>query len=249
MNEDKSYIGSGNILIREYGAAAPLIEVGNCSKLTLTHGEDVKQLKNFRRPGGGINKEVRRLSGVEMNYAFHDLTTENYARSLRSDTTAIVAGTSTDEELVAYKGGYTSAAKIITAITSVKSIGGVTTYDVGDDYELRDGMLYIPAGSAIADPVAGAANVEITYTYVAQSKVEAFTNTAKEYEVVFMGLNEAQSGKRVRITCRKVSGGVLKEMNAIGEEFGVGDVTGALQADNTVTDPDESPYYKIEMED
>jgi hypothetical protein len=249
MNQDKSYIGAGNILIREYGSAAPLVEIGNCSKLTLTHGESVKKLRNFRRTGGGTNKEVRRLEDIEMNYAFHDFTPENFARALRSDTTAIVAGTSTDEELVAYKGGYTSAAKIINAITSVKSIGGVTTYDVGDDYELRDGMLYIPAGSAIVDPVAGAANVEITYTYLAQSRVEAFTNTAKDYEIVFMGLNEAQSGKRSRITCRKVSGGVLKEMSAIGEEFGVGDVSGALQADNTITDPDESPYYKIEMED
>lgn len=249
MNEDKSYIGSGNILIREFGSAAPLVEIGNCSKLTLTHAEDVKQLKNYTRPGGGVRKEVRRVSGVEMGFAFHDFTAENFARALRSDTTAIAAGTSTDEGLVAYKGGYTSADKIINAITSVKTPDGLTTYDVGDDYELRDGMLYIPSTSAIVDPVAGAVNVEITYTYLAQKRVEALTNSAKEYEVVFMGLNEAQSGKRARITARKVSGGVLKELSAIGEEFGVGDVSGALQQDTTITDPDESPYYKIEMED
>src|SRR5688572_3553451 len=120
MNPDKSYIGSGNILIRVFGAAAPLVEIGNCSKLTLSPQEDVKQLKDWTKPGAGLRKEVRRVSGVEGNFAFHDFTAENFARHLRSDTTPIAAGTSTAEELVAYKGGYTKAAKIITAITNVK---------------------------------------------------------------------------------------------------------------------------------
>lgn len=249
MNPDKSYIGSGNILIRKFGSAAPLVEIGNCSKLTLSPQEDVKQLKDWTRPGAGLRKEVRRVSGVEGNFAFHDFTAENFARHLRSDTATIAAGTVTDEEMVAYKGGYTSADKIITAITSVKTPDGLTTYDVDDDYELRDGMLYIPSTSAIVDPVDGAVNIEITYTHAAQKRVEALTNAVEEYQVVFMGLNEAQSGKRVRVTCHKVSGGVLKEMSLIGEDFGAGDVSFGLLADTTITSADESQYFSVEMED
>lgn len=249
MKSDKSYIGSGNILIREYGAAAPYVEVGNCSKLVLSPSEEVKQIRSFVRPGGGLRNEVRRVNAVAFAYTFHDFDAENFARGLRSEATAIAAGTATDEELVAYKGGYTPAAKIITAITNVEPVGGGTAYDAGDDYELRDGQLYIPSTSAIPDPVAGAANCQITYTYVAQKKVEALVNSNKQYSVIFMGLNEAQSGKRVRVRCHKVSGGVLKEMALIGEDFGAGDVEGGLLEDTTIAATDESKYFVVEQED
>jgi hypothetical protein len=247
--DDYSYIGVGNILIREYGAAAPFVEVGNCSALNLALNEAVKQLKDFTRPGGGVRNEVRRVDGVDLSFNFHDFNAENFARGLRADITTIAAGTSSAEELVAYKGGYTPAAKIITAITSVKTVDAVTTYDVGDDYELRDGQLYIPSTSAIVNPVAGAENIQITYTYAAQKKVEALVNTITEYEILFMGLNEAQSGKKVRVICHRVSGGVLKQMALLGEEYGVGESTGALMTDTTKTGDGISQYFTIEMVD
>jgi hypothetical protein len=196
-----------------------------------------------------LRNEVRRVTGVDFGYTFHDFTPENFARGLRSDAETIAAGTATDEHAVAYKGGYTSLDKIITEITTVEPVGGGTAFDVDDDYELRDGMLYIPSGTSIADPVSGAANCQVTYTYVAQKKVQALVNSNKQYEVVFIGLNEAQSGKRVRVTCRKVSGGVLKQMALIGEDFGAGDVSGALLADAAVSASDESRYFYVEMED
>lgn len=247
--DDYSYIGVGNILIREYGAAAPFTEVGNCSGLSLLPAEDVKQLRDHTRAGGGVRNEVRRISGVELAYSFHDFNAENFARALRADITTVAAGTATDEPLVAYKGGYTPAAKIITAITSVKTPDGITTYTAGTDYELRDGQLYVPSTSTIVDPVAGAANVEVVYTYAAQKKIQALVNNITEYEVVFMGLNEAQSGKKVRVTCHRVSGGVIKQMSLLGEEYGVGELTGALMTDTTKTGDGVSQYFTVEMQD
>lgn len=247
--EDKSYIGSGNILIREKGAAAPFVEVGNCSALTLSPQENVLQQQDHTKPGGGLRNQVRRVTGVDMAYTFHDFAPENFARALRANVETVAAGTATSEAAVAYKGGYTPLAKIATAITSVVPAGGGTAFTAGDDYELRDGQLYIPSGSTITDPVAGAANVEVTYTYAAQKKVQALVNPNKQYEVVFMGLNEAQSGKRTRITCHKVSGGVLQSFAALGEDYGAGEVNGALLADTSKTGVGISQYATIEMED
>lgn len=247
--EDKSYIGSGNILIREKGAAAPFVEVGNCSALTLSPQENVLQQQDYTKPGGGLRNQVRRVTGVDMAYTFHDFAPENFARALRASVETVAAGTATSEDAVAYKGGYTPLAKIATAITSVVPAGGGTAFTAGDDYELRDGQLYIPSDSAITDPVAGAANVEVTYTYAAQKKVQALVNPNKQYEVLFMGLNEAQSGKRTRITCHKVSGGVLQSFAALGEDYGAGEVNGALLADTSKTGVGISQYATIEMED
>lgn len=246
---DYSYLGSGSILVREYGAAAPLLTLGNCSALTLSPQEDVKSLLDFTQPGGNARNEVRRLTAVNMNYTFHDFSAENFAIGLRSLATPISAGSAPDEEVVAYKGGYVSLSKLAATITSVKSADGLTTYAAGDDYELRDGMLYIPSDSTITAPVAGAANIEVAYTYLAQKKVEALVNANKQYELVFIGLNEARSGKRTRVTLHKVSGGVLQEMAVIGEEFGAGQVNGSLLSDGTKTGQGVSQYFTFETED
>lgn len=247
--EDKSYIGSGNILIREFGAAAPFVGIGNCSALTLSPQEDVKQLQDFTRPGGGLRNQVRRVTGVDVAYTFHDFSAENFARGLRAAVASVAAGTITDEPAVAYKGGYTPLARIATAITTVEPDGGGTAFVAGTDYELRDGQLYIPSTSAITNPVAGAENIQVTYTHAAQKKVEALVNPNKQYELLFMGLNEAQSGKRTRITCHKVSGGVLQQMAALGEDYGAGEINGALLTDTTKSGVGISQYATIEMED
>lgn len=248
-SDDYSYLGSGSILIREYGAAAPFLPIGNCSALNLSPQEDVKSLPDHTKPGGNKRNEVRRVTGVDMSYTFHDFSAENFARGLRADVTTIAGGTATDETAVAYKGGYTPLAKIATAITAVESVGGATTYVVGTDYELRDGQLYIPSTSTIAEPVAGAANVQVTYTYVAQKKVQALVNSNKQYEVLFLGLNEARSGKRVRVHAYKVAGGVLQQMALIGEDFGAGEINGGLLADTTKTGAGISQYFVADFED
>lgn len=246
---DYSYLGSGSILVREYGAAAPLLSLGNCSALTLSPQEDVKSLLDHTQPGGNKRNEVRRLTGVDMSYTFHDFSAENFAIGLRSAATTIAGGTATAEEVVAYKGGYTNLGKLATSLTTVTNMAGSTTYVAGTDYELRDGVLYIPGTSTITAPVAGAANLKVTYAFAAQKKVQALVNANKQYELVFVGLNEARSGKRTRIVLHKVSGGVLQEMAVIGEDFGAGQVNGSLLSDGTKVGDGVSQYFTFETED
>lgn len=249
MATDYSYIGSGNILIREYGAAAPLTEVGNCSALSLSPQEDVKELQDFTAPGGGKRNEVRRLTGVELSYTFHDFSPENFARGLRAQSTSTASGNVIDEQVVAYKGGYTPLAHLATSITAIRPAGGTTPYAAGTDYELRDGQLYIPSTTTIPDPVAGAANIEVDYARPAQKKVEALVDANKQYEIVFMGLNEARSGKKVRVRLHKVSGGVVQEFALIGDDYGAGEVTGALLSDTTKSGAGVSKYFTVELEE
>ena len=68
---------------REYQAAAPFIEAGNCSALSFSPQANSIELQNFTEPGGGLQNEVNRLTGVEMAYTFHDFSPDNIARGLR----------------------------------------------------------------------------------------------------------------------------------------------------------------------
>ena len=246
--QDHSYLGSGKLLIREYGSATPFVEVGNCSALTFSPQTNKIALADHTQPGGGERNSVERLTGVEMSYTFHDFAKENFAIALRGTSTNVIAGTVTDEDVVAYKGGFTPLAKIASGITTVKGASGSTTYTVGTDYVFQDGGIYIPAGSSIPAPVAGAANIKVTYTNAAQSVVQALVLTARQYEMLFLGLDEAQSGKRVRVRAHKVSGGVMQQMGLIGEEYGQGEVPGSLQTD-TSKGVGLSKYFTWEAED
>lgn len=245
--EDYSYLGSGKIYIRPYGAAAPFTEVGNCSALNFQPQLDKKTLPNYTEPGGGTQNTVERVTGVQMNYTFHDFSPENFARTLRGQVTQTPAGTVAAEAVVAYKGGLAPLAKLPTSITSVEPTGGGTPYTVVTDYEFREGGIYLPATSTIPEPIAGAPNIEVEYAHAAQSRVDALVTSAKQYEVLFIGLNEAKSGKPVRVVAHKVSGGVLQDMGLLGDDYGAGQVSGDILMDPSKVGAGVSKYFYADL--
>jgi hypothetical protein len=247
MAEDYSYLGAGKFKVREYGSAAPFVEVGNCSALNLSPQIEEKSLPNYTEPGGGTQNSVERVTGVDISYTFHDFSPDNFARSLRGVATVAVAGSVAAEAVVAYKGGATPLARIPSEITSVETAGGGVAYTEGDDYEFSPEGIYIPAGSAIPDPIAGAPNIEVAYDYLAQTTVEAMVNSSKQYEGIFVGLNEARSGAPVVVRVHKFSGGLLQQMSLIGEDYGAGEVNGKVLLDGTKTGVGISKYFKATL--
>ena len=245
--DDYSYLGSGKIYIREFGAAAAMREIGNCSALSFSPQTNTLSLPDHTKPGGGTRNRVDRVGDVEFSLTFHDFEGANFADFLRGTVTEVTAGSITAEQVVAYKGGFIPLARAATAIASVEPVGGGTAYDVGDDYVLQDGGLFIPSTSSIPAPVSGAPNIEVDYSHGAVQVTQAFVGSAKQYELLFAGLNEARSGKRVRVRAHKVSGGVLQELALLGEQYGAGTVSGALLAD-TGKGVGLSQYFTIEIE-
>ena len=65
--------------------------------------------------------------------------------------------------------------------------------------------------------------------------------------MLFTGLNEARSGKAVRVRAHKVSGGVLAQFAVIGQDYGAGEVTGKLQKDTSKTGAGVSQYFTVEV--
>lgn len=247
--EAKSYIGSGQIYVREWGSNDPQIEVGNCSQVNLAPQVESKTLPDYTTPGGGLASEVSRNTGVDFSYTFHSFNADNLARAMRGEVTIVPAGTVTDEAHASYEGGFIKLAKIPSGSIVVTDNTATTTYTEGTDYEVRTGGIFILAGTTIPDSVAGANNIKVDYAYAAQKRVQAMVNSAKNYEVTFAGLNEADSGKATVIQMHKVSHGVMSQFAAIGDDFGAGEVTGKLQKDTTKTGTGVSQYYYVDMED
>lgn len=240
---DYSYLGSGKIYLRVSGAAAPLAEIGNVSKLEFAVSEEVKELKDHTQPGGGTMNEVRRISAVEVSMTLHDLSPENLARALYGDASVLAAGAVADESHTAYLGGLVRLAKPASAVAAVTNQAGTTTYTAGDDYELRAGGLFIPAGSSIPD----ASAILVDYTALAADLVQALVDAGQEYELAFAGLNEARSGKACDVDAFRVKIGALSSLSLIGDDFAGLEVKGKLLKDTGKTGVGVSQYFTVRM--
>jgi hypothetical protein len=239
---DYSYLGSGKIYLRDRSGSLGFTEVGNCSALAFNVTEDTIELKDFTQSGGGTYNEVKRISAVESAITMHDLSAANLARALYGTTSAVTTGTVTDESHSANKGEFVPTNFLASAITTVKV--GASTKTEGTDYEVVPGGISILASGTIAD----ASTVLITYTKAVTDVVNALTSSGKEYEMVFSGLNEARSGKKVRVSAYRVKIGALASMGLIGEEFAAIEATGKLLKDTSKTGAGVSQYFKVEIE-
>lgn len=240
-----AYLGSGKIKMREVGAEAPFIAVGNCSALTFGAQLDSKELKNFTKPGGGTYAKVDRVSSVTINLTAHDLNGANLARATGGESSSVAAGTVTDESLVAYKGGTTPLSRPPSSITSVVPAGGGAAYAAGTDYLITPGGLEIPATSAIPAPTdATTPNIQVTYANTIQTVVQAMVNSGKEYELLFEGLNEAESDLPVIVHAYRVKFAPAQAINFIGDDFAALELTGTSLADANKVGTGISQYWK-----
>lgn len=240
---DYSYLGSGRVYLREIGTVTGLVEVGNCSALSFSVTEETKELKDYTQAGGGTYNEVRRISAVECAITIHDLNATNLARAMYGSTSTTASGTVTDEmHADVQKGDYVPTDLMPASITTVKV--GAATKVAGTDYEVRSGGIYIlPAGT-----IANNDDVLITYTKASADVVQALTNSGKEYELYFEGLNEARSGKKTHVRAWRVKVGALQSLGLIGEEYGALEVTGKLLKDTSITGNGLSQYFKVEIQ-
>lgn len=237
---DYTYIGVGKVYFREKGAAKPLIEMGNVTKLNLGVEEDVIEQKDYTSGGGGTLNEVRRVKGVNASMTLTELRPENVALLLFGTASAANAGSVTAEAVVAYVGGLSRLAHVNPTSVVVKNEAGSTTYDLGDDYEVRTAGIFIPAGSAIQ----GGDTIKVDYSYGAEDVIQALTQSAKDYEMAFDGVNEAQSGKPFVVDLHRVKFGAAKSLDLIGDNFGSFEITGKVLKDANISGAGVSQFFK-----
>lgn len=226
---DQSYIGSGKCYLREVGSATPLAEIGNVSELGLKIDEETKELRNYQTPGGGVLNEVRRVKSVEVTINLRELKPTNLAMALYGDTSAVASGSVLDEVVTAYKGGLCRLAHANPTAVVVTNSAGTTTYVASTDYEVRPGGIYILAAGAITDAQA----LKVDYSYAAQDVIQALTQSGKTYELMFEGLNEAQSGKPFLVDVWRFRPGAAQDISLIGDDFMALKLTGKALADNS----------------
>ena len=237
----------GQVYARPYGSATIPMPIGNVLELTLEHKEDVKKQDDMTALGGGTHAEKRRVQEVTVKMKLADLNVVNLARGLLGTAQGIEAGTVADESHTAALGGLVRLLHIApTAVVLKKGAdaASATAVTASGNFEVRpEGLYLLPAAIGITD----ADKLWVSYSYGAYAVIEALTTSAIELELIFGGLNEADSGKPQVVDIWRASQGITKSLALINKEFGTLDVEGTVLMDATKTGVGISRYYRASM--
>lgn len=241
MAQDYSYIGVGKLHLRIAGSASPLAFVGNCSALSFNVSEETQELKDYTQGGGGTYNQVRRVDGVEVQMTLHDLSPDNLARAVFGDTSAIVAGTATDENVgAAYAGGLSPTAFPINTASSVTvehaehaatARANSTAYDEGDYYvpATPNGYVYkcTVAGTSAGSPpsfgtTVGGTTVDGTATF--RNVGKALLVVDDDYNVSAGGITLTDApalydGEELVVTYTKAAGHTIEALLNSAQEY------------------------------
>lgn len=237
----------GEVYARVWGSTALPMPIGNVLELGLEHSEDVQTQENMRKLGGGTHAEVRRVKEVKIKAKIADLNVVNLARGVLGTVESIDAGTVVDEPHTATLGGLVPLEHIGATAVVVKKgpdAGTATVVDMQGNYEPRPEGVYVLPEAA---DVAALDKLWVSYSYGAYAAIEALTTKAVELELIFGGLNEADSGKPVVVNIFRASQGITKALTLIGKGFNALDVEGTVLEDPTKEGAGLSRYYRTRM--
>ena len=240
---DFSYLGVGKVYIREYGAQAPMLHIGNVSAVDLGVTTDSKEQRDYTTVGGGTVAEVHRIQSVDLSMTLHDLDKGNIARAFLGTASSVAAGTVTNEAVVAYVGGLIPLKYAVDTTQSATVVNGGDTYVAGTDYELSSGGLIILADGDIAD----GDTLSVTYKRLAHDNIEAITDNAKEYEIYFEGMNEAKDGRPVNVHIYRTKLSPTDKLSLINDDFASFTVKSKLLRDNSKSGVGISKYFKTQI--
>ena len=236
--QDYSFIGYGRFFAKEL-ISGDQFELGNLSSAVFSAEENERALKNFKTGQGNANSS-KSVDSVALALTLHDIDQDNLAMLLYGDPADVVSGSVTDESITAKVGGLSRTAQINISNVVVTDDPMTVTYVEGDDYEVTSAGIVALAGGAISDDDA----LLIDYDYTAAKVVEALTQSAKEYELTFVGLNDAQSGKAVVVDTHRVKPSIFQELALISEDYAAPQINVEVLPDQSKTGAGISQYFK-----
>lgn len=245
ITRNRSFIGGGTIYFKEKGAAAALMSVGNSDSLSFAINEEKKTQRNFQQQGGGNIASQSAIADVTASLNGLSFQPNSLALALRSLVNTITAVVVTAEAQTAYLDGFIPFDKLpdTGATITVTGTGGTPTYVAGTDYQVKNGGIFIPSTSGIADATA----IEVNYQAIETYTIEGITQAAVEYEVFFDGFNDADNGKTVTVKCHTVKFSPSAALDLISDDFGALPLTFEVLADTTKDGSSESQYFTVKM--
>jgi hypothetical protein len=234
-----SFIGSGKIKIADYSSGSQFSnrqfrDVGNASVFQFAFSQDLKTLRDFQDPAGGIADTAVRLDVASGQIDLREFNVANLAMALWGTTSALNATAITGEagHFIKINTFMPTNRLMNTSIAPVVKKGATTIlaadYTVSKAGITFNGTITTGGGVVDGDPIT------IDYTPVLGADVQALINTSPNVSIFFEGVN-AVTGKYTSVRIYKAKLGVPQNIDMIGEDFGSMTMSFTCQKDTTVS--------------
>lgn len=137
----------------------------------------------------------------------------------------------------------TVGATVSDGSTAIWTCAGKVALTADVDYVATAGGITLLDSAAVAPDE----SLQVSYTKAVGRSVEALLRASQEYELFFDGLNEARSGKPVRIHAFRVKLGATSGLDLIGDDYYAGEQAGKLLKDTTRNGVSESQYFRADI--
>lgn len=241
----------GQMYARVHGSSKPHTPIGNVLEISIEHKEEVETQPDMTQLGGGVHAEVRRVTEATLKMKLADLNLTNFMRAVQGTGKEIAAGTAAPKKYKAFRGGlivldHLSPADVVIKVGADEATA--TVVDAPGNFQVRhEGIYVLPDAAGIPDAALGT-DVWVGYAYGDYATIEAMTTKPVELELLFGGLNEADSGKPQLVKIWRCSQGITKSLVLLGGKgFASLDVEGSILMDPMKTGTEVSRYYSVSM--
>lgn len=244
MANVKVYKGVGIVSARRRGIPNALMrDLGDCEQLKIAHRSNSTAWKQHRKPGGGNLARLDNLEGVDLTVQMQEWLEDNLAMVTQGGLVTLAEETVSGEEVLLMPG---SLAR--TEFPGAKSL--VITQKAGStpiplsEVEVSAAGIRVKAGSTLITVPTPAL---LAYISTVATRLEALIEPGAEYEIVFDGLNEADSGRPVVVTFWRWKAPPAEELALIdaenpGKLLAKGEVLADLSRP-----AGESPFYRVDL--
>lgn len=248
-----SFVGKGSAYLRNRDKAEGLMRVGNVSALEFAVETNKISQPDYENSGGGEANSIDRITAVNANMTALELSGRTLAIALRGTASDVAGGsTVTAERHTAYKGALIAFDELpdisdpgATITVTQDPAGTPTVMTLDTDYTVtRAGVIPTTTGAIVDGDT-----VDVAYTKAPQVIVEALTESAQEFELLFNGLNEAASGRAVMVRIYRIKFSPTSGLGVIGDEFAELPMEGTCLADPAIVATGLSKYFRVIQED
>ena len=243
MAQPKVFKGVGGVHAKRLGVVgAPMRDLGDVEQLKVANRSNSMTWKQHKRPGGGNLARLDTLEGVDLSVQMQEWTEENQAMVLQGQVITLDAETVTGEQILLQPGSLCP--------TEFPGPTNITLTKVSDSSPIASSAVVLSAaGVRVPDDsavIAVPTPAFIAYTSTAAKRIEPYIEAGAEYELLFDGLNEAESGRPCVVRFWRWKAPPAEELAFIdGENPGKLLAKGELLADPSRA-ADESPFWRID---
>lgn len=191
-------------------------------------------------PGSGL-LPLNRFPNTSVTPTVLPLTTAQVS-ALTQLTTAQAAVLATNQ-IAALAAVTSSIPALTTSAISALTTASMTALPAITAWTLSSAGLNIVSGGGIT----AGENISITYTGLADDLVQALISSGLEYRLLFIGLNESQSNRKVVVDVHRVKFSPLKNLDLIGDDYADIQIEGNILKDSDKTGTGISQYFTVRM--